>query len=69
MGIFDSIKDIFSKDVKVPDSVPEELKEQVKKDLKDKNIDNKDVQTEFTVFDNSLLENNPDIVVPEEEDE
>ena len=68
MGLIDSVKSIFSKDVKVPDSVPEELKEQVKSDLKNKNIDNKDVQTEFNIFDNSLLENNPDIVVPEEVD-
>ena len=68
MGIFDSIKNIFSSDVKVPDSVPGELRDQVKKDLKDKSIDNADVQTEFTVFNDTTLEGS-DIVIPEEEDE
>lgn len=68
MGIFDSIKNVFSSDVKVPDSVPGELRDQVKKDLKDKSIDNADVQTEFTVFNDTTLEGS-DIVIPEEEDE
>ena len=55
-------------EIKIPESVPEELKEQVAEALANEEIDNADVQTEFTVFEDSTLEG-ADIVIPEEEDE
>lgn len=51
------------------EQAPAEVQVKVAKAFLRDDIDDEIIQTEFTIFDNALLENNSDIVVPEEEDE
>lgn len=51
------------------EQAPAEVQVKVAKAFLRDDIDDEIIQTEFTIFDNSILENNSDIVVPEGEDE